>query len=364
MTDRNPIFDVFKGIGIILMVIGHTIAPCWKFIYMFHMAIFFICSGIFFKEKHYENKTSILKFFKSKVKGLYVPFVLWNGLLVLLHNFLIKINIYTSNPDFLSLTIGSSFGLKENYSLSQMLVKLLWTLLFSHGEQLGGATWFLRVLFYISIASLLGHFLLKKIIKNNSIFNIIRCFIYCFSLLAGFYCYKIGFRFYSIGVMLSCSNLYYLGILYNKYKENIDIKILGFICSLSVLCFAYPHVAGKISLGENYYPNPLWLITVSVAGFIFIMSISNLLVKFNITKAIFAYIGRHTISILLFHFTAFKVINYIQTVIYSKPTYCIAAFPVYINTEYWWIIYTVTGVALPIFAVFLWENIKNYIRHN
>lgn len=49
MRQRNPVFDIMKGIGIILMLVGH-IPPSdelYHFIYSFHMPLFFIVAGIF-----------------------------------------------------------------------------------------------------------------------------------------------------------------------------------------------------------------------------------------------------------------------------------------------------------------------------
>lgn len=58
-TARDYVFDVMKGMGIFLMVLGHTIgpeAPLHNYIYAFHMPLFFIISGYFVKEKgHLEN---------------------------------------------------------------------------------------------------------------------------------------------------------------------------------------------------------------------------------------------------------------------------------------------------------------------
>lgn len=51
MKDRDPVFDVMKGIGIILMLVGH-IPPGEKaycIIYSFHMPLFFLVAGAFAK---------------------------------------------------------------------------------------------------------------------------------------------------------------------------------------------------------------------------------------------------------------------------------------------------------------------------
>ena len=51
MKIRNSSIDVAKGIAIILVVLGHSIAeptvPLNKFILSFHMPLFFFLSGIF-----------------------------------------------------------------------------------------------------------------------------------------------------------------------------------------------------------------------------------------------------------------------------------------------------------------------------
>ena len=54
MTHRNLSVDTLKGIGIILMIVAHTYGPnniIWDLIFSFHMPLFFIVSGLFFKER-------------------------------------------------------------------------------------------------------------------------------------------------------------------------------------------------------------------------------------------------------------------------------------------------------------------------
>lgn len=363
--NRDITFDIFKGIGIILMVIAHAAFPGKSFICLFHMAIFFICSGVFFKEKSYENIKNLIKSIKSKLKHLYIPFILWNGFLTMIHNYLIKINIYTNNDDFLLLPCGSSFGLIDSYTVTQVFNKLLSTLIFSHGEQLGGATWFLRVLFWISIATLIGHYIFSKIIKNKTLFSYSRLIIYIFALIIGYIMQKVGFKFYNIEVMFSCSILYYFGILYSMFKEKIKINFIFFAISYIVLIISDYFIGGEVSLSVNKYPNPIWFMIVSISGFFFMLSISKFISKFQSLSKIMSYIGRHTMSILLFHLAVFKIITYIHIKIFNEPSYYLAAFPVLLKSDYWWILYGLTGVILPLLMVFLWDSLKmNILKYN
>lgn len=54
-NNRDIGIDVLKGLGIILMVIGHVNAPCpllENFIFSFHMPLFFLLVAIYIKENH------------------------------------------------------------------------------------------------------------------------------------------------------------------------------------------------------------------------------------------------------------------------------------------------------------------------
>ena len=48
---RDNYIAIAKALGIMLMVMGHSGCPdfLYRFIYMFHMPLFFFCSGFFMK---------------------------------------------------------------------------------------------------------------------------------------------------------------------------------------------------------------------------------------------------------------------------------------------------------------------------
>ena len=82
MKNRNINIDIIKGIGIILMVGGHCGMPFTHFIYLFHMAIFFMASGYCFNASNSETMQDVLSFVKRKFKGLWFPYVLWTAVFV------------------------------------------------------------------------------------------------------------------------------------------------------------------------------------------------------------------------------------------------------------------------------------------
>ena len=58
MSQRNLVFDVMKGVGILLMLVGHLRIPMGlrTFIYSFHMPLFFILAGYFIGKSKKEIK--------------------------------------------------------------------------------------------------------------------------------------------------------------------------------------------------------------------------------------------------------------------------------------------------------------------
>ena len=74
---RNPTIDVLKGICILFMVGGHSGFPIKSFIYLFHMAVFFMASGYCYKESNSEDSDHFLRFVVRKLKTLWFPYVLW-----------------------------------------------------------------------------------------------------------------------------------------------------------------------------------------------------------------------------------------------------------------------------------------------
>lgn len=81
--------DVAKGIGIVLVVLGHNKAPGYliNFIYAFHMPLFFFMSGLLTNPNRYKNA---FKFLKSKFVKLIIPYIVFNAITYLYWVFIDK----------------------------------------------------------------------------------------------------------------------------------------------------------------------------------------------------------------------------------------------------------------------------------
>ena len=74
-NNRIEYIDIARGIAIILMVIGHVVDQGWKreVIFSFHMPLFIIASGLFYKDKSLkENIKNIFACLFIKSSGRFI----------------------------------------------------------------------------------------------------------------------------------------------------------------------------------------------------------------------------------------------------------------------------------------------------
>lgn len=95
MKERNGQIDIFKGILIVLVVIGHEIVST-RFVYWFHMPLFFVLSGYLLKKTD-----NIMQWFCGKVMRFLIPYYSFYILISL-----VGLNDRLSIPQFLKLVWG------------------------------------------------------------------------------------------------------------------------------------------------------------------------------------------------------------------------------------------------------------------
>lgn len=86
ITKRLNWIDVLKGIGIILVVLGHNLDKSmllFKIIYSFHMPLFFLISGFLFNGCYIVNWKSLLFLVKNKYRRLLRPYIYFGILTIL-----------------------------------------------------------------------------------------------------------------------------------------------------------------------------------------------------------------------------------------------------------------------------------------
>ena len=140
---RDPVIDSMRGIGIVLMVLGHSGFRGTDFIYLFHMALFFMLSGWLFS-----LRGGPVHFIKRKAVTLWLPFVLANTAFTVLNNLFLKLNILTSDERILQVP-GNA--VTTPVTVKDVIGRTVHWCVFDGGTQLGGAMWFIQALFQVSI---------------------------------------------------------------------------------------------------------------------------------------------------------------------------------------------------------------------
>ena len=348
MQSRNRNIDMMRGILMIFMVIGHTASPVTYYIYLFHLAGFMLISGYCLTTRIF-NKLELKDFIIKKIKRLYFPYVIANVICILLHNCFIKIHLYSTDKTVYSLEYYNG-EITNIYSIKDMIIHISKTLLLLDGENILGAIWFIRVLFYVIICFKIIETAMAKIFKTKT--N---------EIMAG---YAVGMLL--IGYVLALKDIYlkcnmssfftytfflWLGTMLRKYENKIENKDLNII--LGIIGFLIIYIIGKYTdycgaTGENNYKNVLFTVLLAIAGWFFLKAISYFIGKSELLGKSLEYVGKNTICILFLHFFAFKVVNLWQVKIYGFSLEAVSAFPYLICEQGWWIVYTIVGVLLPL----------------
>ena len=250
-SDRGRVLhwvDAAKGIGIILVVFGHLLygsdVPLLnRFIYSFHMPLFFVLSGFLQKERK-----RIDEYIKRVMKRLLCPFILYAIVGVPFFGFLWR-GRYASTLNFLM----DSF--------------------YVNGKITNNPLWYLAVLFEIHLLMTLLKITERKI-KSQLI-------ILVFCLLGGFLVYHYRKQFYFFNLfglnrMIVCSGFYIIGIVLRKIEISsrqwaimaipslIMTIIFGLVLNTKVSIYGF-------SLGVYYY-----FVIAAISGCIFVFAVSNL----------------------------------------------------------------------------------------
>lgn len=335
--------DIMKGILILSVVLGHSQSPGYRFIYLFHMSVFFMISGYLWNDKYVENKKNLLNMVKRKVHSLYRPFVLCNLFFL-----------------FLSIIMPKLFwhDYETGAGAITYLIKNIIKIFLLRGRTiLSDTTWFLSVLFFISIIYGVLLYVGRKI-KNQILLRILISFTAL--VIGGIFSYY-KFNVWEIGTMFSSLSVFSFGnIIKMKEKQqarknvSILVALLSFVGLLILLLINKQ----EIRLIENQYPNIFYFGIAAILGYIFIKQCSLLLIKNNFLKKMFIVLGKKSLYIMCIHMFAFKLVILVQSIVYKQSGDILSMYPTYDSSLGWWMVYTFVGVVVPLLYVFLYKKVR------
>ena len=381
MTAKGRIeeLDVLKGIAIILMVLGHSGFPETRFLFLFHMAVFFIASGWTHSQGSEASLRSVGSFIRKKIIRLWLPFFVWQTVFVLLNNWFLRINILTDNPELFAYTdpmrVMKLSSLDTAMTLRDMGKGVLRAAAFFSRTKMGGTLWFLQALFLISIAFCIVNCIADKLRWNRTA---VQAAVSAAALVLGWAVGKSlvtlhGIDLYRYARTLSCYHLYFLGTLarqrsewffHRDRKRHAAVLLVSFAVLTVMNLFqnkliTTPNVYISIDLANNDFPNPLFLLAATAAGWMFLCSLSCLAMKTPL-KGFLILLGKNTMSVMIFHYLAFKIVSAAAILLHGLPWFTLAAYP-YLYGEHglWWAAYTAAGVLVPLLIGVLYHRVRD-----
>ena len=256
---RIDYIDIFRGIGILFMVMGHVgFGEAFDFfIHAFHMPMFFWISGYLFRRRSKEEM-SFSAFVLKKAKSLLLPY----GIFGVVHYLIYVVkNVLTHEAVELSPLIRLFF---VNTS----------------GLPICGALWFLTALFFADIL----FFLIDRYVVNNlgkaavvvalAVFgNFADCVIPFTLPLA------LGPSFVGVG-------LYYLGFLFQKYGEK---PVVSRLMNLRLIPTVALGVITTASIFGNGYVN-MRMEQYAVVPLFWVNGLLSIIVGMNLSKQFYRYV--------------------------------------------------------------------------
>lgn len=342
MSKRIDYLDVLKGIGIILMIIGHSYGrntTLGKFIFSFHMPLFFLISGYFFKPKDPKY------LFTKNVYRLLVPYIstcILMTLLALFKNILSGNNTSIVIKDWI---IASMYGMGS--SLKQTIIPNVKPI---------GAIWFLLALF-------LSECFFNSILKLKKYMPLYLPV--ALSAYIGISTSKYIWLPLSVQAALVSVVFLYVGYISKEHDilKYTPSKSIIIIMGLTwVICIKF----SSISMVSNYYKTGLLDMIGGICGTYYFVYISKFISKYTkYIKSALTFIGKETLVILCFHlielnlFPWHKLIkllsNYFK-IQYEKPTILVFKF-------IWVVLIAIFLKYIPLLKNFYYPKVKKTSSH-
>lgn len=293
LTERERIewIDILKGIGILAVVWGHSGSSIAKYLYWFHMPLFFLISGFLYNHTKAQS-TSARSYTLQKAKHLLLPYFFYLTSIALMQ---------------ITATLISTHHL-------QMKVSFLTLLLGGRGlSGIYGVFWFITTLFAVQIT----YFFLDKTKTPVRITFILSSYLAAhieshywpliyipWNLDISLY----AITFYAIGDLLRRSKLL------RKSYFNAWFTLLPIVIIFAfIVLYSKGILAFHLDLKSHEYNHLLTDFIVPLSIILILITCSMVLQRYRIFSYIFAYIGRASMVIMYLHiFMAFFVAEFLH----------------------------------------------------
>ena len=312
--------DVAKGLGILMVLYGHSYGPHNRYIYLFHMPLFFLLSGFL-----YNPRGSFRDFLIRKVKSLYIPFVGWN-ILILIGRLI---------PKLMRGNLTSGIILSTLKKIGGVLLTLD-----KDGDYLG-AIWFLGALFTVSVAyKFLDVFIEEGAYK--------RLFITALCFIAGISALYITLPYKQSRVLI-LSMFYALGYLVRLHWEEFRKCFTWAAGAVALILLAWIGMTTRADLGNNEYTSLLLFFFAACLGSFVTVWLARMIDSGKSKLCVYgkrclSWWGRNSMDILIWQFVMFRLVAAFQFWMEGEPVRRALKERIYITSGGWWITYTAVGI--------------------
>lgn len=266
--------DTAKGIGIILVVLGHTSitnsAEAW--IFSFHMPLFFFISGFLFRAS---NNLNLKKFATKKARSLLIPYFIFALITYLF--WVLTINNLSESPKEWYIPL---IGIFYSVGVSDWLV-------------FNSPLWFLTCLYIVEII----YFLINRATKGES--KTIMVILIISSLIGYSTSLYLPIRLpWSIDVALTALVFFGVGKIFSNNKDKLELnKWFMILLFISMLLINNVFTNQKVDMNFNFYGDYFNFYIAAFSGIVTIIIGAQFLMKYKFLK----YIGINSLIILCLH---------------------------------------------------------------
>ena len=344
-------WDIVKGIGIVSIVIGHScgaFVDVTRFVYLYHLPIFFFVSGFLYSEKKYGDAPHLN--IAARMRSTWPKYVAYMVIYILLHN---------SFREY-----GVIINAKE-YGLSDIVIGIVTSVTFTASETMGGALWFVPVL--VVASGLFGCIVfLSRAVERWSGYSWCKYFTALLLTVmvggVGVYTNMYGMYFtWHIQTSFVVVPLFTMAWLISTRIKNWRefLHWIPGIAAGAVMIYGIKKWKWAIELSANQIVGSIEFYVIAVLGIYFCLVVAKYLLNIPGARKAIALLGKHSFDIMAGHFLAFKLVDIVYArMIQETDVQVYGAFPVaYISIL--WPIYLAAGLILPTAAICIWEMLKN-----
>lgn len=291
-SSRLAWLDCMRAILIIAMVVGHAGSPWTTYVYMVHMPGFLFISGFASYLSRSGATYHPLKYIKRRVGSILVPALLINIVFLVLYWIAEKCGVYA----YLQASPWTSLTLRLAG-------------LFSHlsTADLGGATWFLFVLFEVEVIFTLFHWIAMKARRTWIAYGL--------SLICVVAGYRLAARpvYARYDVDLALIAMLYYAIGYWTAEQDllrrVDRRVMLPLCLTFTVFFGSFWFKGQLPMNwpTRQFADPFIQLLSCFSGLYLVYEAAQWLCRHGCARP-FTAIGQRTYCILVLHFMAFKLV--------------------------------------------------------